>query len=108
SIERHRMDLALLEAEERYHSVFDHLVEGIFQTSPDGRYLMANAALARIYGYSSPDELIQSITDIGRRLYVLEGRRTDFMRLMQEDDTISGFESQIYRKDGTTIWISEN
>jgi PAS domain S-box-containing protein len=91
AIERHRMDLALLEAEERYHSVFDHLVEGIFQTTPAGRYLMANAALARIYGYSSPEELIQGLTDIRGRLYVEEGRREEFVRLMQEHDTLSGF-----------------
>lgn len=108
AIERRRMDRALLEAEEKYHSVFDHLVEGIFQTTPDGRYLMANAALARIYGYASPEELMHSITDISRRLYVLEHRREEFTRLMQEHDVITGFESQVYRKDGTLIWISEN
>jgi sigma-B regulation protein RsbU (phosphoserine phosphatase) len=108
AIERGRMDRALLQAEEKYHSVFDHLVEGIFQTTPDGRYLMANAALARIYGYSSPEELMQSITDISRRLYVLEHRRDEFTRLMQEQDVITGFESQVYRKDGSKIWISEN
>jgi sigma-B regulation protein RsbU (phosphoserine phosphatase) len=108
AIERHRMDMALLEAEERYHSVFDHLVEGIFQTTPTGRYLMANAALARIYGYSSPEELIQGLTDIGGRLYVEEGRRDEFIRVMQEHDTITRFESPIYRKDGSMIWISEN
>jgi len=108
AIERGRMDRALLQAEEKYHSVFDHLVEGIFQTTPDGRYLMANAALARIYGYASPEELIQSITDISRRLYVLEHRRDEFTRLMQEQDVITGFESQVYRKDGSKIWISEN
>ena len=102
------MDRALLEAEEQYHSVFDHLVEGIFQTTPEGRYLMANAALARIYGYASPEELIQNLTDIGRRLYVEKGRREEFIRLMQEHDTITGFESPIYRKDGSVIWISEN
>jgi sigma-B regulation protein RsbU (phosphoserine phosphatase) len=108
AIERHRMDMALLEAEEKYHSVFDHLVEGIFQTTPAGRYLMANAALARIYGYATPEELIQGLTDIGRRLYVEEGRRDEFVRLMQEHDTLTGFESPIYRKDGSVIWISEN
>jgi sigma-B regulation protein RsbU (phosphoserine phosphatase) len=108
SIERHRMDRALLEAEEKYHSVFDHLVEGIFQTTPEGRYMMANAALARIYGYASPEELMQSLTDIGRRLYVEEGRREEFIRLMQENDTITSFESPVHRKDGTVIWISEN
>src|SRR6266481_5226183 len=108
AIERHRLDMALLEAEEKYHSVFDHLVEGIFQTTPEGRYLMANAALARIYGYATPEELMQGMTDIGASLYVKEGRRDEFIRLMQEHDTISDFESQIYRKDRTIIWISEN
>src|SRR6266581_4565502 len=108
AIERHRMDRVLLAAEERYHSVFDHLVEGIFQTTPEGQYLMANAALARIYGYSTPEELMSSLTDISRRLYVQEGRRAEFIRVMQEHDTITGFESQVYRKDGSVIWISEN
>jgi phosphoserine phosphatase RsbU/P len=108
AIERHRMDRALFEAEERYHSVFDHLVEGIFRTTPSGRYLMANAALARIYGYESPEDLIQNLTDIGRRLYVERGRREEFVRVMQEHDTIVDFESPIYRKDGSVIWISEN
>ena len=108
SIGRHRTDMALLEAEEKYHSLFDHLVEGIFQTTPEGRYLMANAALARIYGYASPEELIQGLTDIGGRLYVEKGRRDEFIRLMQEHDTITSFESLINRKDGSVIWISEN
>jgi sigma-B regulation protein RsbU (phosphoserine phosphatase) len=108
AIERHRTDMVLLAAEEKYHSIFDHLVEGIFQTTPDGRYMMANTALARIYGYVSPDDLMRSVTDIGRRLYVQEGRRDEFVRMMQETDTITGFESQIYRKDGEIIWISEN
>ena len=108
AIERHRLDMTLLAAEERYHSVFDHLVEGIFQTTADGRYLMANAALARIYGYSTPEELMQGLTDISRRLYVEEGRRDEFVRLMQQQDTITGFESQVHRKDGAVIWISEN
>ncbi len=108
AIERSRMDRALQQAEEKYHSVFDHLVEGIFQTTDEGRYLMANAALARIYGYDSPEDLIQTLTDIGHRLYVQEGRRDDFVRLMQEQDVITAFESQVYRKDGSIIWISEN
>ncbi len=108
ALERKRMDRALQQAEEKYHSVFDHLVEGIFQTTADGRYLMANAALARIYGYESPEDLIQTLTDIGHHLYILPGRRDEFIRLMQEQDVITEFESQVYRKDGTIIWISEN
>ena len=108
TIERHESDLALLRAEEKYHGIFDHLVEGIFQTTPDGSYLLANAAIARIYGYASPDELMASVTDIGRRLYVAPGQREEFRRIMDEHDTITGFESQIFRKDGSIIWISEN
>lgn len=108
AIEQHRTDHLLFAAEARYHSVFDHLVEGIFQTTADGKYVMANAALARIYGYASPEELMQGLTDISRRLYVQEGRRDEFIRLMQERDTITGFESQVYRKDDSVIWISEN
>ncbi|MGA2864722.1 MAG: SpoIIE family protein phosphatase [Verrucomicrobiota bacterium] len=108
AIERYHMEMALLAAEEKYHRLFDRLVEGIFQTTPAGQYLMANAALARIYGYGSPEELIQTLTDIGRSLYVKPGRRDEFIRLMQEQDTIADFESQVFRKDGTMIWISEN
>jgi len=108
TIERHDADLALGRTEERYHSIFDHLVEGIFQTTPEGRYLIANMALARIYGYATPDELMASVTDIGLRLYVMPGRREEFKRIMDANDTITDFESQIFRKDGSVIWISEN
>lgn len=108
TLERHTAEMALVAAEEKYRGIFDHLVEGIFQTTPDGNYLMANAALARIYGYDSPAELAQSLTDIGERLYVQPGRRDEFVRTMQEHDTLAGFESQVYRKDGSIIWISEN
>jgi sigma-B regulation protein RsbU (phosphoserine phosphatase) len=108
ALERQAAERALLEAEKKYRSLFDHLVEGIFQTTPEGRYLLANPALARIYGYDSPEELMASITDIGRKLYVQPGRREEFKRIMEERDVLTGFESQIYRKDGSIIWISEN
>jgi phosphoserine phosphatase RsbU/P len=108
ALERHLEQAALLKEKENYYGLFDHLVEGIFRTTPDGHYLLANVALARIYGYDSPVELMANIKDIGRSLYVTSGRREEFVRLMQTNDTIAGFESQIYRKDGTVIWISEN
>src|SRR5882757_2403208 len=108
AIERQNERSALIEEKDNYYGVFDHLVEGIFRTTPDGHYLLANIALARIYGYDSPVELMASITDIARGLYVEPGRREEFVRLMQANDTLSGFESKIYRKDGSVIWISEN
>jgi PAS domain S-box-containing protein len=108
SMARQQERLALVEEKDNYYGIFDHLVEGIFRTTVNGRYLLANIALARIYGYDSPVELMASIQDIAGSLYVEHGRREEFVRLMQEHDTLSGFESKIYRKDSSIIWIAEN
>jgi len=108
AIERQHEYNALVDEKDNYYGVFDHLVEGIFRTTPDGHYLLANVALARIYGYESPMELMASIKDIATRLYVEPGRREEFVRLMRENDTLTDFESEIYRKDNSVIWISEN
>jgi PAS domain S-box-containing protein len=108
AVVRQRKRQALFAEKENYQSVLDHLVEGVFRTTPGGHYLLANIALARIYGYDSPMELMAGIQDIARRLYVEPGRRAEFVRLMQASDTLSGFESKIYRKDGSVIWITEN
>lgn len=108
SIARHGEWVALMAERDSYSGLVDHLVEGVFRTTPGGNYLLANAALARIYGYDSPTELMANIKDIANRLYVEPGRREEFARLMQEHDTLSGFESRIYRKDGSIIWIAEN
>ena len=108
AIERQAERVALISEKENYYGIFDHLVEGIFRTTTDGHYLLVNTALARIYGYDSPVELMANITDIAHRLYVEPGRRDEFVLLMQANDTITGFESKIYRKDGDIIWISEN
>lgn len=108
SIARQQERLALIEEKNNYYGIFDHLVEGIFRTTVNGNYMLANIALAKIYGYDSPVELMASIKDIGGSLYVEHGRREEFVRLMQEHDTLSGFESRIYRKDSTIIWIAEN
>src|SRR6202453_5200458 len=94
--------------ETNYRSIVEHAIEGIFQTSPDGHYLLANPALASIYGYGSVDELKSSVKEIARQLYVDPSRRAEFIRLMDEHDAVWDFESQIFRKDGSIIWISEN
>ncbi|HEX3625997.1 MAG TPA: SpoIIE family protein phosphatase [Verrucomicrobiae bacterium] len=108
AIERQIERSALVAEKENYYGIFDHLIEGIFRTTPDGHYMMANVALARIYGYNSPADVIANITDIAHSLYVETGRREEFVELMQGNDVITGFESKIYRKDQTVIWISEN
>ncbi len=99
---------ALKSTEEKYRSIFENAVEGIYQTTHDGEYLSANPALAQIYGYDSPDELMFNIDDIAKDLYVDPLRRRDFVDLMDTCGMISGFESQVYRRDGNVIWISEN
>jgi len=106
--ERLRMEAALREAEEKYRGIFENAIEGIFQTTPDGRYLSANPALARMYGFESPAELMAHFTNIEQQLYVNPKRRMEFSRLMQVQGAVADFESEVYRRDGKRIWISEN
>lgn len=106
--ERMAVDEMMREAVRRYESLFENATEGIFQTTPEGRYLSANPALARIYGHTTPDALISHLHDIEHQLYVQPERRAEFVRLMQEQGTVRNFESQVYTRDGSIIWISEN
>ncbi|MEH2065928.1 MAG: ATP-binding protein [Nostoc sp.] len=93
-------------AEAKYRSIFENAVEGIFQSSPNGRYITANPALARIYGYSLVEDVTANFTEI-EQLYVDPNRRAEFVRLMEKYGSVSEFESQIYRRDGSIVWISE-
>ncbi|WP_293155922.1 MULTISPECIES: PAS domain S-box protein [unclassified Microcoleus] len=106
--ERKQAEAALVQAEEKYRRIFENALEGIFQTAPDGTLISANPALAQIYGYDSPEELMASVNDFQRQLYVQPHRRQEFFELMQEYGTVSEFESEVYRRDGTVIWISED
>ena len=108
AMERTQAKKAAQTAQEKYRSIFENSVSGIFQTSPEGRYLNVNPALARIYGYGSTEELMSRISDIARLLYVDPNRRAEFIKLMQAQGVVKDFESQIHRKDGSVIWISEN
>src|ERR1700761_7320744 len=86
--------------EASYRAFFDHAVEGIFRTTPEGHYLAVNQALAEIYGYPSPEALIAGLTDIGAQLYVDSRRRNDFRNLMQANDIVTNFISEIYHRSG--------
>jgi PAS domain S-box-containing protein len=91
-----------------YRGIFENSIWGIFQTTSDGHYLMANAALAQIYGFDTVAALLSALTDIGVQLYVDPTRRDAFVKEMRVHGIVSGFESQIYRRDGSIIWISES
>lgn len=106
--DRKRAEQTLHETERRYRSIFENAIEGIFQSTPSGVYLTANPALARMYGYDTPQELIEQLRDIEKSLYVDSGRRAQFARLMERYGSVTNFESRVYRRDGSIIWISEN
>jgi two-component system NtrC family sensor kinase len=91
-----------------YRSIVENAIAGIFQTTPDGRYMSANRALARLYGYDSPAALVAALTNVGHQLYVNPGDRDTFVRIMAQEGSINGFESQVRRKDGTLLWIRES
>ncbi|MBA3388082.1 MAG: PAS domain S-box protein, partial [Rubrobacter sp.] len=95
-----------MRAEENYRSIFENAVEGIFQITPDGRFLTANPAMARMLGYESPEELLAMVGDIGNQLYVEPERRVEIQRLLESQDAVSGFEISMRRKDGGVVWVS--
>ncbi|MBV9044031.1 MAG: PAS domain S-box protein [Alphaproteobacteria bacterium] len=103
-----RSHKTVLTDEAAYRAFFEHAIEGIFRTTPDGHYLDANPALARIYGYESAPALMAELTNIADQLYVDPSRRAAFQALMLANDQVSHFQSEIVRRDGAKIWISEN
>ncbi|HKB91620.1 MAG TPA: response regulator [Opitutaceae bacterium] len=96
------------ELESKFRSLFDNAVEGIFQSTPDGRFVTANPALARMLGYSSPEELMASIDNAVGPLYVDLAQWNEFRERLATHGKVEAFELQVRRKDGRQIWISEN
>jgi len=94
-------------SEARYHGIFDNAAEGIYQATLDGRLLLANPAMAQIFGYSSPEELRGRLTDIGQ-VYADPAQRARFMHELEEKGIIKGFEVRLIRRDGTTAWVSKS
>lgn len=106
--QQRRAGKALRQAEARFRDNFENAMEGIYQTSPSGRLLWVNRAMARICGYASPEDLRAGVHDLGQDLHVEPLRRVEFDRLLQEHGEVLAYESRIRRGDGVTIWISEN
>ena len=106
--ERRRAEETQRKTEERFRRLFEGAVEGIFQTTPEGTYLSVNPALARMCGFATPEEMTQSVRDIGAETYADPQVREEFKRIIEKSGVIEGFEYQVRRKDGSKIWISEN
>jgi PAS domain S-box-containing protein len=101
-----QMEKALQESEARYRGIFEHAVVGIFQSTPEGSILSVNPALAQIYGYDSPEDMITCVKDLGHQVFVDPGQRDRMKRELAEMDVIHGRKYQVYRKDGSTRWVS--
>ncbi|MBI5847455.1 MAG: PAS domain S-box protein [Nitrospirae bacterium] len=108
--ERKRRDTesALWLAEKRYRSIVENVSEGIYQTTRDGQVLMANPALAHMLGFSSPVEMITSITSIRKQLYAEPARRDELVRLMDKEGAVNNFECRLIRKEGAVITVLLN
>ncbi|MBN1547806.1 MAG: PAS domain S-box protein [Syntrophaceae bacterium] len=107
ALEQKRLRQERRESDEKYRTIFEHAEEGIYQSSPEGRFILVNQAMARILGYDSTEELMSGVTDIGRQLYVHPKERTDLIeKALKRDDLSIKYETQLYRKDGRMIWVS--
>lgn len=103
---RKKMEDALREAEQKYRGIFDNAIIGMFQSTPEGRFLSVNPAMAKIFGYESPEEMITLVTDIARQCYCNSERRREFLALMHNFGGVHNLDGEAIRKDGRTIWVS--
>ncbi len=103
-----RTEESLRAAEERYRKIFENAIEGIFQITPEGRFLNANPALAAILGYASPAELLAGVSDIGSQIYVQPARWAEFSSVMERGASIAEFECEVRCRDGSVIWVSKH
>ena len=105
-VDRARAERALEESEERYRGIFEKSMIGLFRSTPDGRYLDANPALANLFGFSSAAEMIDSVANIPRQQVADYDARVEFAKQMAEKGRVEDFVGQGTRKDGSKIWVS--
>jgi PAS domain S-box-containing protein len=105
---RRKVEEALKESEERYRTIFNDAILGIYQSTPGGRYLRVNPAFARISGYSSPEQMVGEVTDIAKQIYVNPDDRARIKKLLSEKGMVKDFPAQIRQRNGKTVWISIN
>ncbi len=107
--EQRQAELALRESEARYRELFERAVGGIYRSSPDGRFLTLNPAMARVFGFKSPAQMLDwTERHPTEFFYAKPGRREEFVALMNRHDFVNDFESENRDLNGTSFWISEN
>ena len=103
---RREAEKDLLQAEQRYRSIFENAHEGIYRSSPQGRFIMANPAMAQMLGYDSPEELMACITDIASQLYVNHEERDKLRQAVEKEGFVRNYEVRFHRRDGRMVWLS--
>ena len=96
------------QAEADYRSIFENAGEGIFRRTTDGKFITANPAMAELLGYRSPEELMSEVNEVASWLFVDPDRQIEWVRRLQEEERVAGFEAQYRRKDGSFVWLSES
>jgi len=96
----------LKQAEQKYRGIFENVNEGIFQASPNGKFISANPSMASLLGYVSEADLIESISNIATDLFTGMEDRKNFFRRIDLAEKISGFETTMKTKTGSIIWVS--
>lgn len=100
---RRRTEAARIEAETRYREIFENAVVGMFQSTPDGRYLRVNQAMAVMHGYTSPQAMVEATTEIAHQEYEHPAQREEFMRLLEEKKVVKAFPLEVSRRDGIRL-----
>jgi diguanylate cyclase (GGDEF)-like protein/PAS domain S-box-containing protein len=101
-------EVLLQRSERRYRSLFENAVEGIFQCTLEGQFLIANPACARILGFPSPDELIREESGVKNLCFINPAKYQEFLHALKEKGVVEKLEAQLWRKDRTKIWVSLN
>ena len=86
------MDKSNLSYGEEYRSIYENATEGIFQSDITGRYLKVNPAMARIYGYETPQDMVDSVSNIAQQIYVNKHDRKRFLEPLKSSGYVDGFE----------------
>ena len=107
-IERKHNEESLREAEVRYRTIFDNALDGIYQSTREGKFMLANPALAKIFGYASSEELVNTVSDIGSQLYADPQDRLNLKNLLARDGKALGYEFRVFKKNKEIIWVRVN
>lgn len=106
--ERRRAERALAEAEKKYRAIVENAAGGIYQVTPEGIFLSANPAAARILGYDTPEAMLREVRNVNTQLYNDPAARERFLGDVAHADRPLQTESQMVRADGLVIWVNEN